>query len=92
MSTQLEMASDELLDRYSVVLIHLGARHGISGLRHGGPGWLVGDVADGRTLTDMALFEAEAESLLGAGVALMASDAPAASGVAGAQLRVATAA
>ena len=85
-------ASDELLDRYAAVLHTLGAAHGITGLRHGRPGWLVGDVAPGRTLMDMARFELEAESLLGAGVALMASSAPAAAGMAGAPLRVTSAA
>ena len=92
MSAPLEPANEELLDRYAAVLFDLAAAHGITGLRHGRPGWLVGDVAAGRTLMDMARFEAEATSLLGASVALVSSDAPSAPGMTGATLRTSTAA
>lgn len=92
MSTCLPPASDELLDRYGGVLHTLGAAHGITGLRHGRPGVVVGDVAPGRTYFDMARFELEAESLLKASVALVSSDAPAAAVMAGAPLRVTAAA
>ncbi|MGH9067835.1 MAG: hypothetical protein ACRD0J_10150 [Acidimicrobiales bacterium] len=91
-SAKLAPASDEVLDRYGAVLADLGARWGISGLRHGRPGTLVADVAPGRTLTDMARFELEAQSLLGATVALVSSDAPSAPAMAGAPLRATTAA
>lgn len=43
----------------------LERRHGLSRLRHGGPGLVVADVEAGRTLLDLARFELEAESLLG---------------------------
>jgi hypothetical protein len=39
----------ELLDRFAAVLVGLGARHGLSNLRHGGAGTVVADVEAGRT-------------------------------------------
>jgi hypothetical protein len=40
--------SKELLDRFAAVLGGLGARHGLSNLRHGGAGTVVTDVEAGR--------------------------------------------
>lgn len=51
-------------------------------------GRLVADVADGRTSMDLARFELEAESLLGAPVALVSSDATMAGSLPGLPLRV----
>lgn len=85
-------ASDELLDRYGAVLADLASRHGLSGLRHGGPGTIVADVEPGRTLSDLARFELEAESLIGYGVHVVSSDAPAAGRLAGRPLKAAHAA
>ena len=87
MSEPLVPATEDLLARYGAVLTDLGGAHGVTGLRHGGPGILVADVEVGRTLMDLALFELEAESLLGAAVAVVASDAPAAARLAGMPLR-----
>jgi hypothetical protein len=72
-----------LLDRYAAVLVDLGKRHGISHLRHGGPGTVVADVEAGRTYFDLARFEMEARALLDHDVALVASDAPAAADLSG---------
>jgi len=85
-------APEELLDRYGAVLADLAARHGLSNLRHGGPGIVVAEVAPGRTLNDMALFELEAESLLGHGVFVMSADAPAGRALAKSPLQPASAA
>lgn len=85
-------ASDELLDRYGAVLARLGRRHGLSTLRHGGPGTLVVDVERGRTYLDLARFELEAEALLGACVRVVSADAPRAREIAGAPLRASSAA
>jgi len=71
-------APDELLDRYAAALVALAASHGLSNLRHGGPGTIIADVERGRTFFDLANFELEAESLLGHEVFVMSSDAPAA--------------
>ena len=71
-------APDEVLDRYAAALAALAANHGLSNLRHGGPGTIIADVEQGRTLMDLANFELEAESLLGHEVFAMSSDAPAA--------------
>jgi hypothetical protein len=70
-------APEEPLDRYAAVLADLAQRHCLSKLRHGGPGTIVTDVAQGRTLADLARFELEAESLLGHEVFVVSSDAPA---------------
>jgi hypothetical protein len=85
-------APEELLDRYAAVLADLAQRHGLSNLRHGGPGTIVADVAPGRTLADLARFELEAESLLGHEVFVVSSDAPAAPRLAGEPLRSSNAA
>jgi len=79
-------APPELLDRYAAVLFDLAVRHGLSQLRHGGRGTIVAEVEPGRTLTDLAHFELEAESLLGHDVFVVSSDAPAAAQLAGAPL------
>ena len=79
-------ANEELLDRYTAVLVGLGQRHGLSGLRHGGPGTLVVEVEPGRTYLDLARFELEAEALLGAGVTVVSSDATRAREITGAPL------
>ena len=92
MNETLAPASDELLDRYGAVLATLGESHGISGLRHAGEGTVVADVAPGHTYFDLARFELEAESLLGAALAVIPSSAPAAAGMAGAPLRATSAA
>ncbi|MHB8296086.1 MAG: hypothetical protein ACYDH5_16005 [Acidimicrobiales bacterium] len=92
MDQPLPSASEDLLDRYGAVLTDLGAAHGLSRLRHGGPGVVVADVDAGRTLSDLALFELEAESLLGAALAVIASDAPAADRLATEALQVTSAA
>jgi hypothetical protein len=57
-------APEELLDRNATVLADLAIRHGLTQLRHGGPGTVAADVEPGRTLNDLAQFELEAESLL----------------------------
>jgi hypothetical protein len=85
-------APEELLDRYAAVLADLAQRHGLSKLRHGGPGTIVADVAQGRTLADLARFELEVESLLGQEVFVVSSDAPAAPRLAGEPLRSSNAA
>ncbi len=92
MSKPLPPASDDLLNRYGAVLGDLGAAHGLSRLRHAAPGVVVADVEDGRTLSDVARFELEAESLLGAALAVIASDAPAAARLASAPLQATSAA
>ncbi len=85
-------APADLLDRFAAVLADLAQRHGLSDLRHGGPGTIVADVAAGRTLSDLARFELEAESLLGHEVFVVSSDAPAAGRLAGGPLRSSNAA
>jgi hypothetical protein len=87
-----EPAPEALLDRFAAVLGDLGTWHGLSNLRHGGPGTIVADVEHGRTLTDLARFELEAESLIGHEVFVISSDAPAGSSLVGDPLRVPTAA
>lgn len=87
MDESLLPASDDLLDRYGAVLADLGVAHGLFRLRHGGPGVVVADVEPGRTLSDLARFEIEAESLLGAALALIASDTLAAARLVGEPLR-----
>jgi len=85
-------APEELLDRFADVLADLAERHGLSNLRHGGPGTVVADVEPGRTLSDLARFELEAESLLAHEVFVVSSDAPAARQLTGAPLRSSNAA
>ncbi len=80
-------ASEELLDRYGAVLVGLGRSHGLSRLRHGGPGILIADVEPGRTYMDLARFELEAEALLAARLTVLSADAPRARQIAGAPLR-----
>ncbi len=92
MSKPLPPASEDLLNRYGAVLGDLGAAHGLSRLRHAAAGVVVADVEDGRTLSDLARFELEAESLLGAALAVIASDAPAAARLASAPLQATSAA
>lgn len=87
-----EPAPEALLDRFAAVLGDLAARHGLSNLRHGGPGTVVADVEHGRTLTDLAMFELEAESLIGHEVFVISSDAPAAPRLVGEPLRTPAAA
>lgn len=79
-------APPELLDRYAALLIDLAKRHGLSNLRHGGPGKIVADVERGRTYFDLARFEMEARSVLGHDVAVISSDAPSAPELAGSGL------
>lgn len=79
--------SKELLDRFAAVLVGLGARHGLSNLRHGGAGTVVADVEAGRTYLDLARFELEAESLLGTSLTVVSSDAPRADRIVGGPLR-----
>lgn len=86
------LATDELLDRFAAVLADLGTRHGLSNLRHGGVGTVVTDVEPGRTYLDLARFELEAESLLGASLTVVSADAPRASRIAAGPLRAADAA
>jgi hypothetical protein len=76
-----------LLDRFAAVLADLAGRHGLSKLRHGGHGTIVAEVEPGRTLTDLARFELDAESLLGHEVFVISDDAPAADRVVGGPLR-----
>ena len=85
-------APDAVLDRFAAVLADLAVRHGLSNLRHGGAGTIVADVESGRTLMDMALFELEAESLIGHEVFVVSSDAPAAGTIVGDALRAPAAA
>lgn len=80
-------APEELLDRFAAVLADLAERHGLSNLRHGGPGTVVADVEPGRTLSDLARFELEAESLLDHELFVVSSDAPAAHRLTGGPLR-----
>ena len=79
---------EELLDRYAAALDGLAARYGLSHLRHGGVGTVIADVEPGRTLTDLARFEREAESLIGYDIFVMSSDAPAAQNSGGAPLHL----
>jgi len=79
-------APPELLDRYAALLVDLAKRHGLSNLRHGRPGKVVADVDQGRTYFDLARFEMEACSVLGHDVAVISSDAPSASELAGSGL------
>ena len=81
-------ASEELLDRFAAVLANLGARHGLSNLRHGGAGTVVADVEAGRTYLDLARFELEAESLLGTSLTVVSSDAPRADRIVAGPLRL----
>ena len=92
MSKPLAPASEDLLNRYGAVLGDLCAAHGLSRLRHAAAGVVVADVEDGRTLSDLARFEFEAESLLGVAPAVIASDAPAAARLASAPLQATSAA
>ena len=80
-------ARKELLDRFAAVLADLGARHGLSNLRHGGAGTVVADVEAGRTYLDLARFELEAESLLGTSFTVVSSDAPRAGRIVAGPLR-----
>lgn len=80
-------ASMELLDRFAAVLADLGTRHGLSNLRHGGAGVVVADVDAGRTYLDLARFELEAESLLGASLCVVSADAPRAGRIVAGPLR-----
>lgn len=81
-----ESASEEQLDRATPVLLNLARRHGLSSLRHAGPGLLVADVANGRTYFDIARFELEAEAVLRAAVHVVSSGADAAPAIAGREL------
>lgn len=76
-------APEELLDRYAAVLADLATRHGLTNLRHGGLGTVIADVEPGRTLTDLAQFELESESLLNHEIFVISSDAPAAAALTG---------
>jgi hypothetical protein len=77
----------ELLDRFAAVLGGLGARHGLSNLRHGGAGTVVADVEAGRTYLDLARCELEAESLWGTSLTVVSSDAPRADRIVAGPLR-----
>jgi hypothetical protein len=80
--------SKELLDRFAAVLVGLGARHGLSSLRHGGgAGTVVADVEAGRTYLDLGRCELEAESLWGTSLTVVSSDAPRANRIVAGPLR-----
>lgn len=87
-----ETASEEQLDRATPVLRNLARRHGLSNLRHAGPGVVVADVASGRTYFDVARFELEAEAVLRAAVHVVSSGAEAAPAIVGRELGVTDAA
>lgn len=80
-------ASPDLMDRYAALLVDLGRRHGITNLRHGGPGKVVADVEPGRTYFDLARFEMEVQSILGHDVAVVSTDTPLAAEIAGPPLK-----
>lgn len=68
---QMPPASEQLLREHAEGLRALGAKLGVTKLRVAGrAGWLVGAVAPGRDMLDMAQFEVEVEQLIGAGVRL----------------------
>lgn len=76
-------ASERQLDRAAAQLTDLGARHGLSGFRHAGEGRLVADITPGRTYFDIARFELEAETMLGAAVDIIPAQTPSAAVLAG---------
>jgi hypothetical protein len=63
-------APEAALREHADGLRELAARHGILELRIAGPGRLVGRLAEDRDLFDVADFETEASTLLGAEVEL----------------------
>lgn len=73
----------DVLDRFAPVLVDLAGRHGLSNLRHGGPGTVVVDVAPGRSYFDLAEFEYEAEAVLDYDLFVVSSGAPAAGRITG---------
>lgn len=88
----MELATEELLDRFAAVLTDLADRHGLSNLRQADRGAVVADVAPGRTYLDLADFELEAESVLGAALFVIPSGSPHGRDVAGRPLRASIAA
>lgn len=76
-------ATEEQLDRAAALLVHLARDHGLVALRHAGRGRVVADVEPGRTYLDVARFELEAESLIGARIWVVPSGAPSAKEIAG---------
>lgn len=71
--SHMEAAHERQIVRLGPALVALAAQHGISGLQRAGDGQLVGDVAPGRTLLDIALFELAAQSLLHARICVISS-------------------
>ena len=64
-------ADEALIRSHAPELAQLAAEHGISRLRFASTGRLLGHVADGRDLFDVAAFDLAAERLLGTSVLLL---------------------
>ena len=70
--------------RFAQALITLARGHGLSNLRLAGDGQIIADIADiaeGRTLLDVARFEIEAQAVLQSRVSVLSSRAELASSV-----------
>lgn len=59
--------------RFTRALSNLARDHGLSNLRLAGEGRLIADIAEGRTLLDVARFEIEAQAVLQARVCVISS-------------------
>lgn len=66
-------ATDDQMARFSEALTTLARGHGLSNLRLAGDGRLIADIAEGRTLLDVARFEIEAQTVLQARVSVISS-------------------
>lgn len=74
----MEDASEQQIDRFRHVLTTLAERNGLTNLRRAGDGHVIADVEKGRTYFDVAGFELQAESLMGARVDVILAQTPSA--------------
>lgn len=66
-------ATEAQMLRFAQALVNLARGHGLTSLRLAGDGQIIADVAEGRTLLDIARFEIEAQAILQARVSVVSS-------------------
>ncbi len=77
----MDPAPEAQMLRFAQALITLARGHGLSNLRLAGDGQIIADIAEGRTLLDVARFEIEAQAVLQSRVSVLSSRAELASSV-----------
>jgi len=77
----MDPAPEAQMLRFAQALNTLARGHGLSNLRLAGAGQIIADIAEGRTLLDVARFEIEAQAVLQSRVSVLSSRAELASSV-----------